>query len=81
MFHIICRTLWLDQEVTEEKVRIIKPDKVVSTFRTRFEAEEAQKYLTRQTKHGNLSEDIVSISFWVIAGNGEPKENGEENND
>lgn len=66
MFHIICRTLWLDQEVTEEKVSIIKPDRAVSTFKRRIDAEEAKNYLTRVAKRGNLAEDIVNVSFHVM---------------
>lgn len=74
MFHIICRTLWLDQEVTEEKVSIIKPDRAISTFKRRIDAEEAKNYLTRISKRSILSSDVTSIEFVVTPGNGIQKD-------
>ena len=74
MFHIICRTLWLNQEVTEEKITLVKPERTINTFKKRLDAEEAKNYLTRIAKRSKLADDIASVSFWVITGSGEPKE-------
>lgn len=73
MFHIVCRTLWSNQEITNDVVTSVKQKRRIVTYAKRIDAEDAKNYLTRVAKRGKLADNIISMSFLVMPGNGELK--------